>query len=116
MPPPGCECVNAVDKELSGEFGVKAVDKGLTGEMGKLTVEGRRARLECIAGAFAGNVGGKGVRCLDGYFMGYYTIWLAFVKDKIVPFWELGSARTHQTQMKSRSPGNEGCGSRVTAR
>src|SRR5882724_3279759 len=88
-PHPGCECVNALDKELSGEFGVKAVDKGLSGEMGKLTVECRSARLEWIAGAFAGNAGGKGVRCLDGYFIGYYTIWLALVKKFLVPFWEL---------------------------
>jgi hypothetical protein len=25
-----------------------------------------------------------------GYFMGYYTIWLAPVKGSLVPFWELG--------------------------
>ena len=25
-----------------------------------------------------------------GYFMGYYTIWLAFVKGIVVPFWEFG--------------------------
>src|SRR6202035_3363207 len=36
-----------------------------------------------------GNVGRKGVRWLAGYFMGYYTIWLALVKKYFVPFWEL---------------------------
>jgi len=35
------------------------------------------------------NVGGKGVRWLAGYFMGYYTIWLALVKTIFVSFWEL---------------------------
>jgi len=37
---------------------------------------------------FLGNVGRKGVRWLVGYFMGYYTIWLAIVKRNFVPFWE----------------------------
>jgi hypothetical protein len=26
---------------------------------------------------------------MTGYFMGYYTIWLALVKRILVPFWEL---------------------------
>ena len=39
---------------------------------------------------FPGNVGEKGVRWPVGYFIGYYTIWLAFVKGIIVPFWEFG--------------------------
>jgi len=34
---------------------------------------------------FLGNVGGKGVRWLAGYFMGYYTIWLAPVKKYFAP-------------------------------
>jgi hypothetical protein len=34
------------------------------------------------------NVGEKGVKGLVGYFMGYYTIWLALVKSFFVPFWE----------------------------
>jgi hypothetical protein len=38
---------------------------------------------------FLANVGGKGVRRLAGYFMGYYTIWLVLVKSFFVPFWEL---------------------------
>ena len=38
---------------------------------------------------FLGNAGRKGVRWLVGYFMGYYTIWLALVKGIFVPFWEL---------------------------
>jgi hypothetical protein len=39
---------------------------------------------------FLGNVEGKGVRRLAGYFMGYYTIWLVLVKRIFVPFWECG--------------------------
>ena len=31
----------------------------------------------------------KGVSGAGGYFMGYYTIWLAPVKRFLVPFWEL---------------------------
>jgi hypothetical protein len=38
---------------------------------------------------FLANVGGKGVRRLVGYVMGYYTIWLVLVKRIFVPFWEL---------------------------
>jgi hypothetical protein len=30
----------------------------------------------------------EGVRDLAGYFMGYYTIWLAPVKSFLVPFWK----------------------------
>jgi len=37
---------------------------------------------------FVGNVGGRGVSGLAGYFIGYYTIWLAPVKRFFVPFWE----------------------------
>src|SRR5882762_8369285 len=36
----------------------------------------------------------KGVSGAGGYFMGYYTIWLAPVKKNFVPFWELGG-KTH---------------------
>ena len=50
---------------------------------------------------FLGNAGGKGVRWLAGYFMGYYTIWLAPVKSKIVPFWELGKRADASEQMKA---------------
>ena len=52
------------------------------------------ARAQFLAAAIVlqavslGNVGGKGVRWLVGYFMGYYTIWLAVVKGIFVPFWE----------------------------
>ena len=52
-------------------------------------------RAEIFAGSqvlradFLGNAGGKGVRWLAGYFMGYYTIWLALVKRIFVPFWEI---------------------------
>jgi hypothetical protein len=41
-------------------------------------------------GIFLENVGGKGVRRLVEYFMGYYTMWLAPVMSFLVPFWELG--------------------------
>jgi hypothetical protein len=44
-----------------------------------------RILLEVI---FLESVGGKGVRWPVGYFMGYYTIWLAPVKRYFVPFWE----------------------------
>jgi hypothetical protein len=37
---------------------------------------------------FPDNVGGKGVRRLVGYFMGYYTIWVSSVKSFLFPFWE----------------------------
>jgi hypothetical protein len=40
------------------------------------------------------NVGGKGVKGLAGYFIGYYTIWLALVKRFFVPFWEIREVRT----------------------
>ena len=46
-----------------------------------------------LRAVFLGNAGGKGVRWLVGYFMGYYTIWLALVKRIFVPFWELQSFR-----------------------
>jgi len=39
---------------------------------------------------FPENDGGKGVRRLAGYFMGYYTIWLVLVKSFFVPFWGMG--------------------------
>jgi hypothetical protein len=45
-----------------------------------------------LRAGFPGNVGGKGVRWLAGYFMRYYTTWLALVKRIFVPFWELGPA------------------------
>src|SRR5882762_5817954 len=41
---------------------------------------------------FLENAGKKGVSGAGGYFMGYYTIWLAFVKKIFVPFWEIGRA------------------------
>jgi hypothetical protein len=34
-----------------------------------------------VTGGFFGCVATKGVRGLAGYFMGYYTIWLALVKS-----------------------------------
>src|SRR5258708_12634064 len=40
---------------------------------------------DSLADDFLGNVGGKGVSGLAGYFMGYYTIWLAPVKTNFCP-------------------------------
>ena len=62
----------------------------------KVDSGGVNAWVEIFAGSrvlradFPGNAGGKGVRWLAEYFMGYYTIWLALVKGIFVPFWELG--------------------------
>ena len=50
----------------------------------------------CLQTIFLVNGGGKGVRRLVGYFMGYYTIWLAPVKKFFVPFWELRAAEECQ--------------------
>jgi hypothetical protein len=58
------------------------VDSGLAGARAEFCVF--RILFEVI---FPGNVGGKGVRRLAGYFMGYYTIWLDSVKGYFVPFW-----------------------------
>ena len=44
-------------------------------------------------GGFRGSAARKGVRRLAGYFMRYYTIWLAVVKSYFVPFWELETGR-----------------------
>jgi hypothetical protein len=56
------------------------VDSGLAGALAEFFAV--RTLLEVI---FPGNVGRKGVRWLPGYFMGYYTIWLAPVKNYFVP-------------------------------
>ena len=61
------------------------VDSGGANVGGGIFVGSRVLRAD-----FPGNAGGKGVRWLAEYFMGYYTIWLAFVKRIFVPFWELG--------------------------
>jgi hypothetical protein len=39
-----------------------------------------------LQAGFPGNAAGKGVRRLTEYFMGYYTIWLAPVKDFLSRF------------------------------
>ncbi len=67
---------------LSQVFILK-VDSGLAGALAEFFA--LRIFLQVI---FPGNVGGKGVSWLAGYFMGYYTIWLASVKRIFVPFWE----------------------------
>jgi len=67
---------------LSQVFILK-VDSGLAGALAEFFE--LRMLLQAV---FPGNVGGKGVRWLARYFMGYYTIWLAPVKEYFVPFWE----------------------------
>jgi len=57
----------------------------------------------------------KGVSEACGYFMGYYTIWLALVKKYFVPFWELREetfGRPYR-RFKTRSLKNQGCGTRL---
>jgi hypothetical protein len=56
------------------------VDSGIAGGLAEFFAF--RILLEVI---FPGNVGGKGVRWLAEYFMGYYTIWLAPVKKFFCP-------------------------------
>jgi hypothetical protein len=48
--------------------------------------------------------GRKGVSGAGGYFMGYYTIWLASVKRDFVPFWE--SQKMGGVAYGRREPGN----------
>jgi hypothetical protein len=56
------------------------VDSGTVGALAQFVA------LSILLGAiFLENVGGKGVRWLAGYFMGYYTIWLAPVKRIFAP-------------------------------
>ena len=56
------------------------VDSGIAGALARFL--GVAILLPMI---FLGNVGGKGVSGLAGYFMGYYTIWLASVKTNFCP-------------------------------
>ena len=51
------------------------VDSGMAGALAEFF-----ALAIVLRAIFLGNVGGKGVRRLAGYFMGYYTIWLVLVK------------------------------------
>jgi hypothetical protein len=60
------------------------VDSGIAGALAQFP--GLRILLQAV---FLGNAGRKGVKWLAGYFMGYYTIWLAPVKRNFVPFREL---------------------------
>ena len=60
------------------------VDSGGTGGLAEIFTDSHVLRAD-----FLGNAGRKGVRWLRGYFMGYYTMWLAPVKRIFVPFWEL---------------------------
>jgi hypothetical protein len=61
------------------------VDSGMAGALAQFC-----AAAILLQTIFLGNVGGKGVSGAGEYFMGYYTIWLAPVKDFLVPFWESG--------------------------
>jgi hypothetical protein len=69
------------------------VDSGLWGGLGEF---GAPANL--LDMILPGNVERKGVSGPVGYFMGYYTIWLASVKrilvPSLVPFWEIWKRRT----------------------
>jgi hypothetical protein len=56
------------------------VDSGMAGALAQFF-----ASSTLLQAIFLGNVGGKGVRRLAGYVMGYYTIWLALVKGIFVP-------------------------------
>jgi hypothetical protein len=70
------------------------VDSGLAGALAEFFA--LRILLQVI---FPGNVGGKGVRWLAGYFIGYYTIWLAPVKKFFGPV--LGIAKNGRSCVQS---------------
>ena len=77
------------------------VDSGLAGVVAELFA------LRIFGVIFPGNVGGKGVRWLAGYFIVKYTIWLASVKRfVVVPFREFGraveSSRSTEIQNQQR--------------
>jgi hypothetical protein len=74
------------------------VDSGMAGALAEFF--GLSILLRAV---FRGNVGRKGVRRLAGYFMGYYTIWLALVKRIFVPFWELGEEWPFATRQEKHS-------------
>jgi hypothetical protein len=61
------------------------VDSGAVGALAQFVA------LSILLGAiFLENVGGKGVRWLAGYFMGYYTIWLASCQEVFCPVLGMG--------------------------
>ena len=89
---------------LSQVFILK-VDSGLAGALAEFFA--LRIVLQVI---FPGNVGRKGVRRLSRYFMGYYTIWLAPVKEYFVPFWEFWGRNIPLSQIH-KNPAFDGiCG------
>ena len=53
---------------------------------------------------FSGSAAKKGVSGLEGYFMGYYTIWLAPVKRFFVPFWECGETKIRRVISQIQNP------------
>jgi hypothetical protein len=75
------------------------VDSGMAGALAEFF-----AVAMVLQTIFLGNVGGKGVRWLAGYFMGYYTIWLVVVKRIFVPFWELGMRRADCSIQENSKP------------
>jgi hypothetical protein len=80
------------------------VDIGMAGALAQFL-----AAVILLPTVFLGNVGGKGVSGAGGYFMGYYTIWLAPVKRFFGSI--LGKAenkdRTHPLKIaKGRPPAN----------
>ncbi len=83
------------------------VDSGIAGALGQFF-----APSILLRPFFLVNAGGKGVRRLVGYFMGYYTIWVTLVKRFFVPFWELASEKSGVAlpEFKTRSLKAEGCG------
>jgi hypothetical protein len=58
------------------------VDSGTAGALAEFL-----AATILLQADFLGSAARKGVSGPGGYFMGYYTIWLAPVKDFFVPFW-----------------------------
>jgi hypothetical protein len=68
------------DKRLQA-IEARAVRAQTSGEIGELSDKLRRE--------FSGSDARKGVRWLVGYFMPYYTIWLAPVKRYFAPFREI---------------------------
>ena len=54
----------------------------------------RSKRRQALRRKGLGRTTGLKVKGLVGYFMGYYTMWLAPVKSFFVPFWELGKKRS----------------------
>jgi hypothetical protein len=59
-----------------------------------------------LRAVFLVSMGRKGVSGAGGYFMGYYTIWLAPVKNYFVPFWEFGKQADELLRQNIRNSTN----------